>query len=252
MPLKLLVVEDNAVNQKVMVLMLEHLGYEAAVADSGVTALAMLADQSYDLVFMDVQMPELDGLETTRRIRAEFPEERQPRIVAMTANAQAEDREACLLAGMDDYLSKPIQVEALVGVLERSGESAVVVAETGGGGPLPVLKAAVVRDLQKSLGRRGGEKVQELIDSFYESCDRLLKEARQALLAGRLEELERAAHTLKSTSATMGALVLSALAQDLEALVRAGEIGDALERIEQLETAYCEAQRALEELRLEL
>ncbi len=253
MPLKLLVVEDNVVNQKVMVLMLEHLGYEAAVADSGVTALSMISDQSYDLVFMDVQMPELDGLETTRRIRAEFPEERQPRIVAMTANAQAEDREACLLAGMDDYLSKPIQVDALVGVLERSGEASVSTAALSGEDSLlSVLNPAAVRELQKSLGRRGGEKVQELIDSFYESCDRLLKEARRSLLAGQMEELERAAHTLKSTSATMGALILSALARDLEALVRAGELGDALERIEQMETAYCEAQRALEELRTEL
>ena len=117
-PLRILLAEDNAVNQKLTLRLLERMGYAATVADDGLQAIAALERESFDVVLMDVQMPELDGLEATRRIRATWPD-RPVRIVAMTANAMAEDREACLAAGMDDYVSKPIRVDELVAALER-------------------------------------------------------------------------------------------------------------------------------------
>ena len=119
-PLHILLTEDNATNQQLAQLMLAKLGYRCDVAGNGVEALEALRRQSYDLVFMDVQMPEMDGLEATRRIRSDWAAADQPRIVAMTANAVAGDREECLAAGMDDYLSKPIRMSELVGAIERT------------------------------------------------------------------------------------------------------------------------------------
>jgi PAS domain S-box-containing protein len=121
-PLHILLAEDNAVNQKLAVRLLERLGYRADVAADGVEVLRALERQPYDVILMDVQMPEMDGLEATREIVGRWAEEKRPRIIAMTANALAEDREACLAAGMDDYLAKPIRVEELVAALRKCGE----------------------------------------------------------------------------------------------------------------------------------
>ena len=119
-PLRILLAEDNAVNQKLALLLLEKLGYRADVATNGLEALEALKRQPYDVVLMDVQMPELDGLEATRLIVERWPAGRRPRIIAMTANAMAEDREACFEAGMEDYVAKPIQPEELAAALARS------------------------------------------------------------------------------------------------------------------------------------
>ncbi len=118
--LRILLAEDNSVNQMVGLLLLERLGYRADVAANGLEVLEALRRQTYDVILMDVQMPEMDGLEATRRILAEWPPKTRPRIVAMTANALRGDREACLEAGMDDYLSKPILLEDLRQALLRS------------------------------------------------------------------------------------------------------------------------------------
>ena len=118
--LRILLAEDNAVNQKVALRLLERLGYGADVASNGLEALEALERQPYDVVLMDVQMPELDGLDATRRICERWAPEIRPRIIAMTANAMAEDREACLAAGMDDYVAKPIRPEELENALSRA------------------------------------------------------------------------------------------------------------------------------------
>jgi PAS domain S-box-containing protein len=120
LPLRILLAEDNAVNQKLALLLLEKLGYGADVVTNGLEALEALERQAYDVVLMDVQMPELDELGATRRIVERWPAGRRPRIIAMTANAMAEDREACFEAGMEDYVAKPIQPEELAAALARS------------------------------------------------------------------------------------------------------------------------------------
>ncbi len=118
-PLRILLAEDNAVNQKLALRLLAQMGYRADVAANGLEAIQAVERQPYDVILMDVQMPEMDGLEATRKICARWPADSRPRIIAMTANAMQGDRELCLEAGMDDYLSKPIRVEDLVAALAR-------------------------------------------------------------------------------------------------------------------------------------
>ena len=122
-PLRILLAEDNAVNQKLALRLLEQMGYRADVASNGLEAVESLERQAYDVILMDMQMPEMDGLDATRAIR-KLHNIAQPRIVAMTANAMQGDRELCLAAGMDDYVSKPIRVPELVQAL-RNAKSAV-------------------------------------------------------------------------------------------------------------------------------
>ena len=119
-PLRILLAEDNVVNQKLALRLLQQMGYRADVASNGIEAIQSVRRQTYDVVLMDVQMPEMDGLEASRQITTQWPMNRRPRIVAMTANAMQGDREECLAAGMDDYVTKPIRVDALVEALNSS------------------------------------------------------------------------------------------------------------------------------------
>ena len=116
-PLRILLAEDNVVNQKLALRLLQQMGYRADVASNGIEAIECIERQRYDVVLMDVQMPEMDGLEASRRIVERWPDGDRPRIVAMTANAMQGDREECLAAGMDDYVTKPIRVDTLVEAL---------------------------------------------------------------------------------------------------------------------------------------
>ena len=119
-PLRILIAEDNSVNQKVALRMLARLGYQPEVASNGIDALAAFGQRPFDLILMDVQMPEMDGVVATRRIRADFPAQAQPFIAAMTADAMTGDREKYLAVGMNDYISKPISVADLIAVLRRA------------------------------------------------------------------------------------------------------------------------------------
>ncbi len=119
-PLRILLAEDNTTNQKLALTLLGRLGYQADIAGNGLEALQALERQSYDVILMDVQMPEMDGLEATRQLRQELLDVQQPYVIAMTANAMEGDREMCLAAGMDDYVSKPIRIEELVRALSSS------------------------------------------------------------------------------------------------------------------------------------
>ena len=120
-PLRILLAEDNVVNQKLAMRLLQQMGYRADLASNGAEAIECVERQTYDVILMDVQMPEMDGLEASRRITGKWPPDKRPRIIAMTANAMQGDREACLAAGMDDYVTKPIRVDALVEALMVAG-----------------------------------------------------------------------------------------------------------------------------------
>jgi signal transduction histidine kinase/DNA-binding response OmpR family regulator/HAMP domain-containing protein/HPt (histidine-containing phosphotransfer) domain-containing protein len=259
LPLRILVAEDNAINQQVALSFLERLGYRADVAANGLEVLSSLRRQPYDVVLMDVQMPEMDGLDATRRIRelspSELAAETQPRIIAMTANALKEDSEACLAAGMDDYLSKPIEVEELVGALSkcRSGqlqasEEPVKSVEPAATEPLPldVLDSWTLERLRVGLGQQAEQMLPGLIEKFYQDAERLLREAHQALEQRRTDELHRASHSLKSTSATFGARALSAVARNVEVLAREGQLEGVGAQLALAEIEFAKAKAALE------
>ena len=121
-PLRILLAEDNVVNQKLAMRLLQQMGYRADLASNGIEAIECMERQPYDVVLMDVQMPEMDGLEASRRINAKWKADERPRIVAMTANAMQGDREECLAAGMDDYVTKPIAIDRLVEALSNANQ----------------------------------------------------------------------------------------------------------------------------------
>jgi CheY-like chemotaxis protein/HPt (histidine-containing phosphotransfer) domain-containing protein len=264
LPLRILVAEDNAVNQQVALSFLGRLGYRADVAANGLEVLSSLERQPYDVVLMDVQMPEMDGLEATRRIRDLPPVALsagvQPRIIAMTANAMREDYDICLAAGMDDYVSKPVQVEELVEALNRcgphqaDGQQRPAFAEASGPGrrgavpPAEVLDPGALKRMRETLGQRADSMLPELVEGFYEDAERLLDQARQALKQGYADELRIAAHSLKSTSATFGAMALTEVARDLEHLAQAGTLDAANEQIARAEAEFDRAKAALEAL----
>ena len=198
-PLRILLAEDNAVNQKLALRLLQQLGYGAKLAGNGLEAIAALEAATFDLVLMDVQMPELDGLEATRRIRARWPAGAGPRIAAMTANAMAGDRELCLAAGMDDYISKPIRAGRAAG--DPRGDA--ICRDVGHSMP-EVLDQAMLDNLIEMVGG-DPEFVDELVDTFREDVPQQLAELRRAVDAGAVADVVRPAHTLKGNSPSIGA-----------------------------------------------
>jgi CheY-like chemotaxis protein len=257
-------------------MLLQRLGYRADVAANGLEAIEALERQAYDVVLMDVQMPEMDGLEATRRIRRQCPGEQGPYIVAMTANAMEGDREECLAAGMDDYVSKPIRVEALVGALSRVRPLGERESPNGGDGEMAGAEAPPSTEqetdrtgaeqtmvdhqvldptaLETLLEIVGGEPalLGELIDSFLEEAPPLVDTLRQALEQGDAAELSRAAHTIKSSSNDFGATTLAELCQELETMGKAGTLDGAAELVTHVEDEYEQVRVALEAVRADL
>ncbi len=212
-PLRILVAEDNAVNQKVLLLMLQRLGYAADVVADGEEVLDALRRQRYDVILMDVQMPRMDGIEATRRIRdeqsaAEHP--RRPRIIAVTANALREDRETCLAAGMDDYLSKPVLLENLRAALSGSPGA------PHGEDTAKDFDPQRIDQLRQLQAMTGQDLVSPIIDRFLADAPRRLKDLRAALDAQDGPQLCFAAHAFKGSSGQIGASRLAALCQELE------------------------------------
>jgi signal transduction histidine kinase/CheY-like chemotaxis protein len=268
-PLRILVAEDNVVNQQVVQLLLKKLGYRADMAADGLEALQALEREPYDVVLMDVQMPKLDGLEATRRIHQRWPQGQRPHVIAATANAMQEEREACLAAGMDDYLSKPIRMEELAAALGRcrphlappppaplresvAGSQAPSPAKPQPQGqPLPagVLQPVALERLMEIIGDDDPTLLAALIDTFLRDAPRLVDDVRRGLQQGRVDEVRRAAHTLKSNGATFGAMSLSELSRALESLARSGTLEGTAELIARLEAEYERVRIALETVR---
>jgi CheY-like chemotaxis protein/HPt (histidine-containing phosphotransfer) domain-containing protein len=262
--------------------MLSRMGYRADLAANGLEVLAALERRAYDVVLMDVQMPEMDGIEATRQIRQRLGQGQPPHIVAMTANALEGDREACLAAGMDDYVSKPIRLPALVSALERSAQavgskesstqgdgrssstqgstegSTQGSAESGGSVPEAPSDAPGPRDpaIAATLHALSGGDSQflaELIETFLDDAPKLLRQLRDAVGAADAATVRLVAHGLKSNGAEFGALVFSELCRDLEARGRAGQLDGAAALLAQIEAAYdhveAELRAALEQSR---
>ena len=241
-PLRVLLAEDNPVNQKVATRMLSNLGLETQVAKNGLEALAALEQSQFDVVLMDIMMPELDGLEATKRIIAQHPPEKRPKIIALTANAMRGDREACLKAGMDDYLAKPLRVDELTEVLERChriGERSPVGAA---GPPAPdepiEIPANVLGELNEMLGGDDPDFLVGLVNEFLEDSVKLMDRIRQAVQNRDASGLQRGAHTLKSSASMFGADEMAAACKGLERIGLKGDLAEAPALLARLEARF--------------
>ncbi|MET0560536.1 MAG: response regulator [Gaiellaceae bacterium] len=242
--LRILLAEDNAVNQQVALRLLGQLGYGADVVSNGLEALETLERQHYDVVLMDVQMPELDGLEASRRIREHWPVETRPRIIAMTANAMPEDRAACFAAGMDDYVAKPIRPNELGEALSRTRP--LDSTRTAGAEAGATLDATAIENL-RDLG--GEEFLAEVIDTFLSDTPALVATLRTTYEDGDTEGLRRAAHTLKSNGQTFGAGRFAELCRELELRARSDELDGTAELVDRIEREYPALEKTLAVLR---
>jgi PAS domain S-box-containing protein len=235
--MRVLVVEDNPVNRRLATMMLERLGHRAETASTGAEAVAACADRRFEIVLMDVQMPGMDGFEATRRIR-DLEDRPQPYIIANTAHAMAGDRERCLSAGMDDYLSKPIQLHDLRASLRRaigaSAESSV--------DPLDTDRIAQIR----SIGRDG--LLEEMIGLFLGETPDRIAEIRRAAEDGDDHALRTAAHTLKGSALALGAGAVASVCQELESMGEAGRLHDTGTAIDRLDTELERLRGVLEDV----
>jgi signal transduction histidine kinase/DNA-binding response OmpR family regulator len=246
LPLSILLAEDVVVNQKFAILALGELGYTPDVAANGLEVLAALERQRYDVILMDVQMPEMDGLEATRRIRQKFPAESQPRIIAMTANALQGDREMCLEAGMDDYVSKPIYMDELRAALQRSGASKQE-APTEAAPPPAAAPATPLLDEPEVAKLLSSPQSRELLEIYIEEAAEILEQIRAAMARSDTEASWKAAHSLKGSSGYAGAKALRELALRLEKHGRAGEIEAMRPLMIELESVFAQTIKALQQ-----
>ena len=216
--LRILVAEDNAINQQVAVGLLTKLGHRADVANDGAEAVAQLQEGEYDLILMDMQMPNMDGIAATRAIRALPGRTGQVSIIAMTANAMEDDRNACLAAGMDDYIAKPIDRHRLAGVLAQWQSRQPHTPRIAPAVPTGLIDEEAQADLRDALG---DEDFDRLIATFEASLPTRLETIRAAIAAGQPERAAAEAHSIKGSAANLGMVHLAACAGSVETLYRA-------------------------------
>ncbi len=248
--LSILVAEDNAVNQKLAVQLLEKYGHHPTIANNGILALAALEKNAFDLILMDIQMPELDGFATTVAIRDnERDSERHQIIIAMTAHALQGDEQRCLDAGMDGYISKPIKPEQLFAVLEKHAPQLAAVERraVASSADAPTAGNAVF-DRQAVLALIDDEELlRELVQIFLNDYPQLLALIRHAVGVGDANELQRAAHTLKGSSANFAAANVATHAGQLEDMGRDENLTHAAQVLERLEKELVRLRAALEQ-----
>ena len=252
-PLRILVAEDNTVNQKVALSLLGRIGYRADVVANGQEAIDALHRQPYDVILMDGQMPEVDGMQATRLIRQQILAAQQPYIIAMTADALQGDREKYLSAGMNDYISKPIRLEELVRVLMHevemhdvrqpadpaAGAAAASPPESAAASaPAERIDRAMLAEFSELMGEEGVQMVAGLVTLYLKDSPLLIQDMRQAAECGNLDSLLRAAHTLKGNSSQVGASRLSSLCFELEQAAKTGTLDGAAGMIERIQAEF--------------
>jgi two-component system, sensor histidine kinase and response regulator len=241
---RVLLVEDNEINQEVAMGQLEDAEVFVDLAENGEIALQMVKDNDYDLVLMDMQMPVMDGIEATRALRAN-PDYSGLPIIAMTANAMASDREACLEAGMNDHIAKPIDPDQLFGVLLRwikRKDGRIEVKRATGGGKVAAAATEAASldipgvDVRSGLTRTGGNRgrYETLLRKFAEQQEYIIDTMQNALKIGDAASAERAAHSLKGAAGTLGVAALAEAAAEAETAIRTGSnIDGAIASLEQ-------------------
>jgi signal transduction histidine kinase/DNA-binding response OmpR family regulator len=247
LPLKILLVEDNTINQMLALRILERMGYHADIAGNGLEALQALERQAYDIIFMDMQMPEMDGLKASRQITQNRPADQRPIIIAMTANTLAGDRERCLEAGMDDYIAKPVSISEIHAALQRWGkvvqqkqtQTETLKRRQSEVPKTPVIPADIL-DLNLVGEMQNEDPVfyQEFIPILFKECQERIQAIQNFADMGNLDTLIDEVHTLKGTCMGAGAQKLVRLCQDIEDRLKAGLLRESKPLIDQLKPAY--------------
>jgi CheY-like chemotaxis protein/nitrogen-specific signal transduction histidine kinase/HPt (histidine-containing phosphotransfer) domain-containing protein len=258
LPLRVLLCDDNVINQKVALRLLQQMGYRADLAANGLEALAALDRQPYDVIFMDVMMPEMNGLEATQLIRqrqqqpAGFPhyKSRLP-VIAMTASAMQGDREKCLAAGMDDYLAKPVRLEDIRAIIEKWGPTASATAGPPVRPPAapaaddaPPAEPAATDDAPVDMARLMdftdgcAENLRELATLYVQQTEEQVRQLAAAVRAGASPEVRRLAHSCAGASATCGVRRLVPLLRELEHQGLEGKLTNASQLCDQIEREF--------------
>ena len=240
-PLHILLAEDNRINQKVATRILQKLGYQIDIANNGREAVAAAKQKTYDVIFMDIQMPEMDGVEAARQIHEQISPEKQPQIIALTAHALQGDREHYLASGMDDYISKPIQIGKLVEALykcqpitERSQQTSRPGDNEPNNTPAHYpIDLAVAEDI---MGEDALDLLSEILPFFAEDAESLAAKMKQAIHTQDIAQLKKAAHTLRSSSANLGMTSLAELCSEMEIVAQNEDFANAAAKLTQLET----------------
>jgi PAS domain S-box-containing protein len=233
-PMKILVVEDSVINQKLAVGMLGKFGYASDLARDGAEAVELVRANRYDLVFMDLQMPVMDGLAATRRIVELLPPERRPRIVAMTANALPVDRQRCIEAGMDDYIAKPILPAAVQALIERWAPPPAVQGEFD----KTLIDAAVISDLAGLDEEGSPTMLRGLIGDYLNDAPAMVSALKQYLAQCDASGLGRIAHKLGGTSASLGARGVADVCNRMERHAIDGDLQSLPALVDELEMSF--------------
>ena len=250
LPLRILLADDNQINQKVGLSVLGRLGYRADIANDGAEVLRALGSKIYDVLFLDVQMPVMDGLECVRQICDRWTRDKRPVVIAMTGNALMGDREKCLAAGMDDYISKPVRVAELQAALERWGptksrkfDTAFLRRVHASAPSADLLDKSILEELTAITTPGDANMVREVIDLFLDSAPERIGQIEQS--TAEPPKLAFHAHALKSMSLNLGCKRIVQITEKLEELGRAGTVQDALPLVRELETAFAQTKLQL-------
>jgi CheY-like chemotaxis protein/HPt (histidine-containing phosphotransfer) domain-containing protein len=236
-PLKVLVAEDNMINQKLITKILSQLGFHADVVGNGIEAIEELKRVRYDIVFMDVQMPEMDGIEATRYIVQNWKSDERPFIIAMTANVMQGDKEKCLNAGMDDYLSKPVIIDDVQKIIEKWVElikQKKLVSRRN-------IKTSLMLDSDIIYGLKqldGNNDFNEVIKLYTDIAPELISEIKSSYRLNKIEHLKAAASNLKRISLNLGANRLAEICFKVESLNGHNSKEELQSLIERLDNIY--------------
>lgn len=236
LPLEILVVDDNPLNQKLLTSLLAKLGYSAEVADTGRAALESIARKPFDIIFMDIRLPDMDGAEAARRIIERLAPSARPRIIAVTAFEQEGERERCLAAGMDDFAAKPIVLDQLRVLLQtwggRDGNKDQLRRQT------QLIDRTQVHKIKQMVDDDGGTFFASLIALFEEQGAELMSDLRDGVAVQDWPSVRRAAHSLKGSSLNIGGRQIAALCRGIEACLADDEIDAIPGLMRDLETTY--------------
>lgn len=270
LPLRILLAEDNPVNQHLALRLLKRMGYQADVVSNGVEAIEAIRRQPYDLIFMDLRMPHLDGLAATKRIIAQWAKAERPWIIAMTADATQSDRRKCLDAGMDDYIAKPIEIEALVAALKRAYahksscdeniqlaqdiRTEAQLSQPGGATAQGIYEESLVIDplvlgrLRDMFGEKADHFITKMIRLFSEESQKRLSDLETAIHQNNSEQIALGAHTLKGSCGVIGAIRMAKICKELECASRAQNTEQASQLLDQIRVEYRQVESVLNQL----